>query len=117
MNSPQYDQTIRTLKERVGEYNPSIKPPGFAFKMIPNISGLSIKYKSYFIYIFIPMIIAISLAILRPSPLIREEMDEDGNITNKLQLYRLFITTILISIGMGVIIGVYYYKKQKSLSN
>ena len=109
MNSPRYDQAIQTLKERVGEYDQTIKTPGFSFKLLPTIS---IKYKSYFIYIFIPICVAIALACLRPSPLIREEMDEDGNITNKLQWYRLFITTILISIGSGIVIGIYYYKKK-----
>ena len=83
------------------------------FKFTGKANGLLFNWK---LYLVPPVVIFIALTFLKPGFITNDHIDKDNNITKKINVKALIITTLILSILVDAGIFI-YFKKIKNKIN
>jgi hypothetical protein len=107
MENSNIDETIRRLDQRVSSLT--------GYGISSNSNFMSSVSTSYIYYGCIPIIIALFLAVWKPSFII-ETTSIDGEYPQPHVIYKkLLLSTLVLSTMIGVAIFVYFYRKNTSI--
>jgi hypothetical protein len=102
-------EKIKVLQNKVHPF--SKKEEGGSSSFLPKL-----KFKRVYLYVGIPIIIAIVLLVLKPKFITDEKVNDEGEAYQSIQMKKVLMWTLILGGVLDVALFGYFYKNNNTIS-